>query len=132
MGDFCFVRFLAFGVFSCIRPILADRKRRLSLPLHCSFWRYIYRHYLLRPLRGTTVPRKILPFRRLLDGIFLATTCGAVSLLYISRILSPLPEQRSAPEIPENPEKSHFYLHISEKSITFAAAKVKTTKNAKC
>ena len=27
-GDF-FVRFLPFGVFSCIRPILADRKRRL-------------------------------------------------------------------------------------------------------
>ena len=44
-------------------------------PASVQSWRIENAASPLRPLRGTNVPRKILPFRRLLDGIFLATTC---------------------------------------------------------
>ena len=50
--------------------LLSPIEWRIFFVFPCAFWRHPCRHYPLRPLRGTNAPRKILPFRRLLDGLF--------------------------------------------------------------
>lgn len=92
-----------------------------ALVSHRAFWRHSCRHDLLRLLRGTNVPRKILPFRRLLDGVSSSRlfTCGVGSILLrpivsYSVLLCPIPTYfiKNLP----------FFLHISNIYSTFAAS----------